>query len=238
MRWAADLLILDPIDVLRGLLDADRGECSLHMYNPPHYREDDLGAMHEVIRRHAFGVVVSSGAEGLEATHLPLLLDENRGPYGTLVGHMARANPQWRILEQASEVVSIFSGPHTYISPSWYVNPEAVPTWNYIAVHAHGRAKLLPDDALRGLLARMVHTYEHFRPQPWTMESVPETYLAGRLKGIVGFEIEITRLHGKKKLGQNRSREDRQAVVQALERSQEPDDLAIARWMRQTLGEG
>src|SRR5262245_59160657 len=111
------------------------------MYLPPSFREDSLQAIHALVHDHSFGLLVSAGPSGLDATRVPFLLDPTRGAKGTLTAHMARANDHWRNLEAAGEVLAVFSGPHTYISPTWYTNQKSVPTWNYVEVHAYGRAR-------------------------------------------------------------------------------------------------
>lgn len=198
------------------------------MFTPAHFREDSLEAMHELIRQQGFGLLISHGSNGIAATHLPFLLDSTRGEKGVLLGHVAKANDHWRHLADADEVMAIFTGPHAYISPSWYTSRQEVPTWNYVAIHARGHARLLGDDALRDLLARLSSHYEAPFPNPWSMEEVPTTYLQSQLKGIVGFELEITHLAGKKKLSQNRSLEDRSGVIQGLRARGTPDGLALA----------
>lgn len=209
------------------------------MYTPAHYRETDLPTLHAWIRQNNFGLLLSQGPEGIEASHLPFLLEPERASQGVLVTHLARANAQRLTLEGEHEVLAIFSGPHAYVSPSWYVSPEGVPTWNYVAIHAYGRARLMRDEEeLHQALVRLVKAHEGGRPEPWSIERLREDYYAGRLKGIVGVEIEITRLVGKKKLSQNRSREDQGAVATALQ--EQGDDLsqAVARMMLEQLERG
>jgi transcriptional regulator len=131
-------------------------------------------------------------------------------------------------------VLTIFSGPHAYISPSWYTNSPAVPTWNYVDTHAYGTIRLIEDaDWLRGLLRRLSERHEARNPVPWRMQDLPETYLEGMLNGIIGFDIAVTRLEGKYKLSQNRPAADRPLVIAALERQSDADSLAIARLMRE-----
>jgi transcriptional regulator len=191
--------------------------------------------LHAHIRQHSFGILVSAQAGRLEASHLPLLLEAERGSLGTLLGHMARANGQWRSLEAEGEVLVIFPGPHAYISPSWYETHPSVPTWNYTAVHACGTLRLVEEEAaLRAILRAMVQTYEASLPEPWPME-LPEPFLERMLKAIVGFEIEIIRLEGKQKLSQNRPRSDRQGAVAGLIDQGDPLSAAVAALMQQSL---
>jgi transcriptional regulator len=201
------------------------------MFTPPYFREDSLETMHEIIRQQGFGLLISHGPNGIAATHLPFLLDSTRGEKGVLLGHVAKANDHWRHLGEADEVMAIFTGPHAYISPSWYTSRQNVPTWNYVAIHARGRARLLGDGAARDLLARLSSYYEAPLPNPWSVEEVPDADLQSQIKGIVGFELEITHLAGKKKLSQNRSPEDRSGVIQGLRVRGTPDGLAVAALM-------
>jgi transcriptional regulator len=199
------------------------------VYIPASFAESDTAKLHAFIRKNSFGVLASQGDGGLIASHLPLLLDADAGPHGRLFGHMARANPQWRNLQ--GEVLAIFSGPHAYVSPSWYEEGGTVPTWNYVAVHAYGAFRVIEDrDSLLDILRRSVQTYEGTRPEPWPFdESAP--HVEAMLKAIVGFRIEITRLEGKWKLSQNHPEERRRKVMRALEAGPDEDSQVIARLM-------
>jgi len=204
------------------------------MYVPNSFAENDQAKLHEFMRRHSFALLTSHGASGLIASHLPLLLEPDAGPQGQLLGHMARANAHWRDVQ--GEVMAVFSGPHAYISPSWYEEPETVPTWNYVAVHAYGTFHVIDDrDGLLGILRRSIHEYEGPRPVPWVFEE-SGTYPDRMLRSIVGFRVEITRLEGKWKLGQNHSDERRRRVVRALRRQFNEDSQAIATLMEEALG--
>jgi transcriptional regulator len=205
------------------------------MYNPTYFAESDVAKLHEFLRQQSFATLVSSssGGEGLVASHLPLLLDPQAGRLGHLLGHMARANTQWRRIE--GEVLAIFHGPHTYISPSWYDEPGLVPTWNYIAVHAYGTWQLVEERAdLLEILRRSVAFYEGSRARPWSLDRVGER-LDGLLRGIVGFRIEISRLEGKWKLSQNHPEERRRKVIRALGEQTDADSRQIAALMEQRL---
>lgn len=187
------------------------------MYVPKHFSEDDLGHLHEVIRRNAFGVVTSPLDGHLMATHLPFLIDPDRGPNGTLLAHMARANPHWTGFDGVTEALVVFSGPHGYISPNWYETGPAVPTWNYVAVHAYGVPVLRDDPAeARAHLSQLAATYEAGRERPWRIDDPPADFIDGMLRGVIAFEIPIARIEGKAKLSQNRSAGDRRSVVAAL----------------------
>jgi transcriptional regulator len=182
------------------------------MYRPAEFREDDRGALYALIRAHGFATLVTVADGAPFASHLPLLLDE---AHGALLGHVARANPQWRHFGPG-EAVAIFQGPHGYVSPSWYATAPAVPTWDYVAVHAYGRPRVIEDPAaVRRLLARLVASAESALPAPWSLD-LPEDFLARMVHGIVAFEMPLDRLAGKRKLSQNRSPADRAGVVAGL----------------------
>jgi transcriptional regulator len=201
------------------------------VYVPAVFAETDAAKLHEFMRRHSFALLTSHGETGLVASHLPMLLDADAGPHGRLLGHMARANPQWR--QVAGEVMAVFSGPHAYVSPSWYAEEGTVPTWNYVAVHAHGTFHVVEDrDGLRDILRRSVRTYESPRPEPWAFDE-SDPHVERLLKAIVGFRIEITRLEGKWKLSQNHAEERRRRVIRALEARPDDDAQAIASLMKE-----
>ena len=200
------------------------------MYIPKAFREDDISAIHTLIREYSFAALITQ-REGVPfATHLPFMLDAERGPNGTLLAHMARANPQWHDFASAQEVLVIFQGPHAYISPSWYEVELSVPTWNYAVAHAYGLPRLIEDqEKLYDLLKILIQTHEAQFETPWPFQ-LSDDYLKKMMRGIVGFEIEITRLEGKFKLSQNRSETERENVIAALQES--PDTLAVAELMR------
>jgi transcriptional regulator len=203
------------------------------MYVPPVFAETNVETLHQLIDDHGFASLVSVTPDGIVATHVPVMLDRSRGAQGTLVAHMARANPHGRSLDGA-DVLAIFLGPHGYISPSWYAQHPAVPTWNYAAVHAYGRARLINDGArLDAIVKQLVAQYEAGRPQPWSADDLPPDYVTGMLRGIVGLDIEITRLEGKLKLSQNRNAVDRRNVIAALAASTSPEDRALSEYMAQ-----
>jgi transcriptional regulator len=203
------------------------------MYIPSAFAEADTPKLHDFMRRHSFAVLTSHGEGGLIASHLPLLLDPEAGPQGHLLGHMARANPQWRHV--AGEVLVVFSGPHVYVSPSWYEEGGTVPTWNYVAVHAYGTFHVVEGrDALLDILRRSVRTYEDPRPEPWAFdEEAP--HVETLLRAIVGFRVEITRLEGKWKLSQNHPEGRRRKVERALAGRSDEDSVAIAAMMAQLM---
>ena len=202
------------------------------MYVPPHFAVTDLSALHEAIERYSFAILVSQAGRQPFASHLPLLLNREEGQQGTLLGHMARANPQWR--EAAGqEVLAIFSGPHCYVSPGWYEASGVVPTWNYVAVHAYGRLSLTEDaNEVAALLERTIREYEAPLPAPWQLEE-PAEFVERLSRQIVAFRIPIQRLEGKWKLNQNHPAERRQKVIAALEGRADENSRQIARLMRE-----
>jgi transcriptional regulator len=204
------------------------------MYIPTAFAEADLTRLHDFIEQHSFGLLMSQ-VDGLPfATHLPFLLERTAGPQGTLVGHMARANPQWR--EAGGQTaLAIFSGPHTYISPTWYEAEQLVPTWNYTAVHVYGQVDVLDDaGALRDIVREMVRVYEQAMPRPWLFDD-SGTYGERRLAQIVGFRMAIDKIEGKWKLNQNHPAERRQKVIRALRQRGDDNAQAIAALMEAML---
>jgi len=191
------------------------------MYQPAHFKEERLPVLHGLIGAHPLATLVTLGAEGLEANHIPLLLDPERGPHGTLVGHVARANPVWKNHDVAQGALAVFAGPQVYISPSFYPSKRetgmVVPTWNYATVHAWGPL-VVHDDAewLRALVTRLTETHEAASAVPWQVTDAPADFIDKMLKAIVGIEIPIRRLEGKWKVSQNRPAPDREGVVASL----------------------
>ena len=191
------------------------------MYQPAHFREDRLEVQHALIRAHPLGLLITAGPGGLQANHVPFLVDAGGTDRGTLRAHLARANPQLRELAAAAECMAVFQGPQTYISPSLYPTKhehgKAVPTWNYITVHAWGRPQVI-DDArwLRRQVDDLTAHNEGPRPAPWHVSDAPEDYVAVQIKGIVGIEIPIARIEGKWKVSQNRPAVDQAGVVAGL----------------------
>jgi transcriptional regulator len=203
------------------------------LYVPGHFDASDVEWCHARIREEPFGTLVTADHAGVPfATHIPFLLDADRGPRGTLLGHVARGNPHAGVLASHRPALAIFQGPHAYVSPSWYGVHPSVPTWNYVAVHAYGVPAVIDDPAhVRAIVARLVETHEAGQPVPWRIDALPEDYLTGMLRGIVAFEMPIERLEGKAKLSQNRSEDDRARVRTALADSGEPLATAVAALM-------
>ena len=206
------------------------------MYIPKHFQITDPAWCHALMRAQSFATMITADDAGAPfATHLPILVDPARGPFGTLRGHVARANPHWRYLAAGRPTLVIFSGAHAYVSPSWYATHPAVPTWNYVAVHASGTGALVEDaEQVRALLADLVHVYESPGPEAWSFEALPADYVAGMQRGIVAFEIPIARLEGKAKLSQNRDAVDRGRTREALAASDDPVARAVAALMAGT----
>jgi len=203
------------------------------MYVPKHFEITDTAWCHALMRAQSFAVMITADDAGVPfATHLPILVDDTRGPRGTLRGHVARANPHWRYLAAGRSTLVVFSGAHAYVSPSWYASHPSVPTWNYVAVHATGTGTLVEDPArVKTLLADLVRVYEGGAPAAWSFESLPADYVAGMQRGIVAFEIPIERLEGKAKLSQNRSAEDQARTRDALAAAEDPLARAVAALM-------
>lgn len=203
------------------------------MYSPDSFKVTDPATLAAFMRQHSFATIVTHDGAVPHATHMPVLHDPDKGEKGTLVSHMARANPQWQHFEDGREVLVIFTGPHAYVSPAWYVTSPAVPTWNYTAVHAYGIPRLVTDhDQFAAMLQDLIEFYEAPRPDRWQGE-MPEEFRDRLMKGIVGVEIEITRIEGKFKLSQNRP-EDQPGVIAALAASTDQTDREVAALMRQT----
>ena len=204
------------------------------MYVPAHFKAEDPAFLRRIMAERSFALLITADAAGVPfATHLPFMFDPGRGAQGTLLAHMARANPQWQHFKDGAEALVVFAGPHAYVSPSWYEAHPSVPTWNYAAVHVYGRPRILEEAAdKRAMLRRLVETNEAGYEKPWRME-LPEAYEAGMLRGIVAFEIAVTRIEGKAKLSQNRNAADHARVIAALEAEAHPESRAVAALMRE-----
>lgn len=200
------------------------------MYIPPAFAETRLEILHAAIRGTGLATLVTLGPDGLAATPLPLMLDPAEGPNGTLYGHLARANPQWRNPDPATEALALFSGPDAYVSPGWYATKaetgKVVPTWNYVTVHAYGPVAFFEDaTALLEVVTRLTDLHEAPRPAPWAVNDAPPDFVRAQLKGIVGFRMPITRLQGKWKMSQNRNEADRTGAANGL---RERGQIAVA----------
>ena len=191
------------------------------MYIPKHFEETRLPVIHWLIDAHPFGSLVTMGPSGLVASHIPMVLERNGTPLGVLRGHLSRANSQWKEFSPEMEALVIFSGPDHYITPTWYAEKaetgKVVPTWNYAVVHAYGRLRIHESpEWLRAHLETLTKIHEAGNETPWKVADAPEEYLSAMMKGIVGFELAVTRLEGKWKVSQNRPERDRERVAEGL----------------------
>jgi len=191
------------------------------MYVPKHHEESDVAVLHALIRAQSLGTWVTLGDGELLANHIPFLLDTTRGQHGTLVGHVARANPEWKTFSKTINSVVAFQGPQTYITPSWYpskhAHGKAVPTWNYAVVHAHGMPCAIEDrNWLLQHVNQLTNAHEADQALPWKVSDAPQEFTDKMLQAIVGIEIPITKLVGKWKVSQNRSLPDRLGVLAGL----------------------
>lgn len=198
------------------------------LYRPTHFRVDDEAELFAFMEGNAFGTLVCDSDSGLVVSHIPFLPKRDAGGGIRLLGHFARANPQFEALQRARHVLAIFQGPHAYVSPTWYASHPSVPTWNYSVVHAQGRVRALDEGELRELLDQLSRTYEGDRPGAWRLSDQPEDFVAKMLRAISGFEMQVESLEGKFKLSQNRP-EEIGRVVAALESQGEGD---VAEMMR------
>lgn len=210
------------------------------MYVPKHFEETNVETLHALIRAHPLGALVTLGPDGLDANHVPFEVDPDPAPFGTLLAHVARANPVWREAAGA-DVLVLFQGAEIYISPSWYPTKQetakVVPTWNYAVVHAHGRLRAIEDrDWLRTFVTRLTDRHEGGRPDPWKVTDAPADYVESMLRGIVGLEIPIARLVGKWKVSQNRPAQDREGAAAGLTREAGASGAAMAELIRRAGG--
>jgi transcriptional regulator len=209
------------------------------MYVPKHFEETRVEVLHELMRQHPLGTLVAMTAQGLDASHIPFEIDPEPAPFGTLRGHVAKANPLWQTLCNAPATLVVFQGSDAYVSPSWYAakqdHGKVVPTWNYAVVHAHGQARIVHDAAwLRTLVTALTDRHEDGRADRWRVTDAPADYVEKMLAAIVGVEIPIARLTGKWKVSQNRSAADRRGVVAGLE-SERPLADTVAALIKERL---
>jgi len=199
------------------------------MYIPPYYKEENINALYEFMCAHNFATLISSANDTIRATHLPFVT-EKRGDKIILISHMAKANPQWKEL-LGKELLVIFQGPHAYISPTHYEKKQNVPTWNYIAVHAYGTIKLIEkkEDVIE-LMEHTIHRFEKEFMEQW--KNLSEDYINGMLKAIVCFEIEVTKLEGKFKLSQNKTKTEQQNIISNFEKSTNSVEQELAKEMK------
>jgi transcriptional regulator len=210
------------------------------MYLPAHFKEARTGVMHDFIRAHPLGMLVTLGSAGLNGNHMPFEVIPDPAPLGTLRAHVARANPVWRDFSKDVEALVVFQGAQGYVTPSWYPTKKedgkVVPTWNYLVVHAYGPLRIVDDAAwLRAFVTRLTDRFEAASADPWKVTDAPDDYVEKMLTAIVGIEIPLTQLLGKWKVSQNRPAADREAVVQGLRERNAVDDLAMSEWVRSPL---
>jgi transcriptional regulator len=207
------------------------------MYLPPHFREDRREVLRELMEKHPLATLVTLGADGLEANHLPVLYDPEPAPWGTLRGHLSRANRQWRDYRPEIEALAIFQGPQAYISPNWYPtrqeNGRVVPTWNYAVVHAYGKLSVYTEpERLRAFLDKLTAVHEGGQARPWMPANAPPEFIEGLLKAIVGVELAVTRIEGKWKVSQNQPAENRLGAAEGLEGIGDEESAAMAELIR------
>ena len=203
------------------------------MYLPAHFEQHDVAKLHALMREHPLATLVTVGADGPTADHVPLEFD---AATNTLRGHVARANPLWRTAA-GQPVLAVFTGPQAYVTPSWYPSKatthQVVPTWNYTVVHAHGRLRAIEDAPwLHGLVTQLTAGHEAPRVQPWAVSDAPEDFVQKLLRAIVGIEIPVERLIGKWKVTQNRSEADRLGVADGLAAEAKADARAMSAIVR------
>jgi transcriptional regulator len=202
------------------------------VYVPAHFKEDNIEVLHELIRSAGLATLVSMTADGMIASHAPMMLEPDPAPFGTLIGHLAKANPHGRKVDPGVQTLVIFHGPDGYITPSYYAakkeHGKVVPTWNYTAIHAYGTLEVFNDPAeLLDVVTRLTNRFETRRAQPWAVTDAPGDFVQGMLRGIVGLRLPIARLEGKIKMSQNRPATDLPGVVEGL-RLDGQEDLAQA----------
>jgi transcriptional regulator len=210
------------------------------VYLPAHFREDDLAAIVAFVTNARLATLVSAGAGGLRASHVPILFDTQPAPYGTVRCHLARANPQWRDLEGGGEALVVVLGPDAYVSPSAYPSKaehgKVVPTWDYVAVHAYGTPTVFHDTSeLHELVRQLTDAREAPRAKPWSVDDAPEPYVASQLRAIVGVTIPVARFEAKAKLSQNRSEADMAGVVASLAGSPLPVEREVGELVAERL---
>ncbi|MBU2711444.1 FMN-binding negative transcriptional regulator [Zooshikella harenae] len=206
------------------------------MYIPESFRISDLETLHSFIDQHSFGIIVSEREGNLLASHVPFLLNKDQGVLGCLRSHMAIKNDHWKFFEKACEVLIIFSGPHAYISPSWYEKKPAVPTWNYTAVHVKAKASIVSSDVLDHDLNELVKKYDPVLSGDHTM--IPDDFKERLMQAIVGVQFEITDIEGKYKLGQNRSANDQEGIIAGLKAQPDVDSHLLAKFTEEYTKKG
>jgi transcriptional regulator len=201
------------------------------MYMPKHFASEDIAIANDVMDQNAFAIFLTHGND-LEISHIPIIRIEDGTEYGKLIGHVAKPNPQGNHFNGSLAATAIFSGPHAYVSPTWYTTPEMVPTWNYAAIHAHGKPTVVEDlSSVRAIMDELVSRFESDKTGNWSTAQLSEKRMIGQMKGIVAFEMPIERLEIKLKMSQNRSDADANGVIAALSESSRETDRATAQMM-------
>lgn len=203
------------------------------MYIPKYYREEDRQTILAFLRQNNFPAIVSFDGDRPIATHTPVEVAENDNGEITVYAHISRANPQWKTFDN-QEILLIFQGAHTYISPRWY-NHVNVPTWNYMMIHVYGKVRLLSGDELYTFLSRLVHSHEE--NTAYSLEGLPQDFVRKEIRGVVGFAVDVTRIDAGYKLSQNRSDEDHETIVQELDKRGGSDSMKVAKAMREKRGQ-
>jgi transcriptional regulator len=212
------------------------------MYIPRHNEEKRVSVMHSLIVSRPLATLVTLGASGLIASHIPLVLEDDGSPFGVLKGHISRANTQWRDLDSNVQALAIFAGHQHYITPNWYPGTKEhgkeVPTWNYVVVHAYGPLNVIHDEHwLLTNVEKLTDIQESSSPVPWKVSDAPQDFIRSQLKGIVGLELPIQKLEGKWKVSQNRSEPDRNGVIEGLAQLNTPESIAMKALVKDALGE-
>lgn len=200
------------------------------MFTPDIYKNENQEEIHTFLKENSFGILINQTEGKLCATHIPLELDTNDKGLSVLQGHISNENPQWKGFKENDEVLAVFSGPHSYISSSWY-DHENVPTWNYLAVHVYGKIKIVDDEAVIESLKKLVDKYEKNSENPIRIEDLSKKTML-QARGVVGFEIEITEIQATKKLSQNRDDKNFQNIISELEKTNKNQSVAVANEMK------
>ena len=211
------------------------------MYVPNHFAESRVDVLHDLIRNHPFGTLVVLASDGIDANHIPFELDAEPAPFGTLRGHVARANPVWRNFSTQVDALVLFQGAHAYVSPAWYATKKehgkVVPTWNYAVVHAHGPLRIIDDrEWLRPFVGALTDRHEASRSDPWKVTDAPADFIDAMVAAIVGIEIPIAKLTGKWKVSQNRPEKDRAGVAEGLMHARSDAAISMAQLVRENKG--
>ena len=205
------------------------------MYIPKYYKLEDQDEIQRFLKANSFAILISNHEGVPVGTHIPLEIEKTDEGQLILQGHIARGNPQWRTFAENKQVLAIFSGPHTYVSSSWYSQVN-VPTWNYQAVHVYGSVRIIDGEELKTTLSRLVKKYENIAKNPVSVETMPHDMIEKQMRAIVGFEISIEKIEAKYKLSQNRTEDDYKNIIKELKELDNPDSDKIANEMERLKG--